>query len=603
VELDLAKFRGAIPVELFGNLAFPAVGELPYFITLGPHGFYWFSLERDRGGTEEPLADFTVTGSWEKLFDPPARRQFESFLGRYIASRRWFLHKTRTITSATVLDIVSVPKDGGRGVPGLGMLVVVRVELDFGESEHYVLALSWVTGEQADELYRWRPEAVLANLTAGGVRGLLVDALYESSFVQAMVGTVTGRRGFGNSSRIVGVPTSFRRLAGPVGPDLATTPMTAEQSNSSVVVGDRAILKFIRRLDPGTNPGVELGRFLGERARFANSPKVIGHLEYQNRSTRSQGAVVAVVEEFVANEGDGWDYVIDGLDHVLEDFLATSHGEGLAEETPPRLLEVPTRQLEPGHPLVGPHLQWASLLGRHTAELHRALTTDRADPALTPVPLTLLDRQSMFHSARILLRRVLRQAGALKERSAGLEEVIGREDEIIGRLRRFVSGPLEAERIRCHGDYHLGQVLWTGKDFVSIDFEGEPIRSLGQRRLKRPASIDLAGMIRSFHYASRMAVLQVTRDLLGSVASVEPARLERWLTLWYRWVAGTFLAAYLEVAGQDGFLPAERDQLRLLLDFALMEKAIYEIGYEANTRPDWVDVPAQGILDLLAAAP
>jgi maltose alpha-D-glucosyltransferase/alpha-amylase len=158
---------------------------------------------------------------------------------------------------------------------------------------------------------------------------------------------------------------------------------------------------------------------------------------------------------------------------------------------------------------------------------------------------------------------------------------------------------IRAERIRCHGDYHLGQVLWTGKDFVIIDFEGEPNRSLSQRRLKRPALVDVAGMIRSFHYASRAAGIRLSRDLNTSLH----ADLEGWLTLWYRWVSGTFLDAYLEVARPGGFLPSDPDQLAGLLDFFLLEKAVYELGYEANSRPDWVDIPARGVLDILESSP
>ena len=603
VELDLAKFRGSVPVELFGNLAFPAVGDLPYFITLGPHGFYWFSLEHETARAEQTLGDFSVPGSWETLFGSPARRQFESFLPRYLAERRWFVHKARTVTSAALLDTVAIPAAAKRGAPPLGVLAIVRVELDFGESEHYALALGWASGDHAEELTRWRPEAVLAQLRAGGEDGVLIDALYEPEFVKTMVDAVVGRRSYGGIGRLAGVPTPFRRLRGATGPEVMTTPVTAEQSNSSVVIGDRAIFKFIRRFEPGTNPGVELGRFLGERAHFHSAPRVLGHLEYQDRNTKVAPSAIAVLEEFVTNEGDGWNYVVDALDHALEDFLAASHAERPVVASPPRLLEVVTKTLEPGHPLIGPHLEWASALGRHAADLHRALASDRLDRAMAPEPLTLLDRQSMFHAARILLRRVLRQASSLKEQSACLDEVLARESEIVERLRSLVVGPIEAERVRCHGDYHLGQVLWTGKDFVTIDFEGEPSRSLGQRRLKRPVTVDLAGMIRSFHYASRVAALRLTRDLRGSVASVEPAQLELWLTLWYRWVAGTFLASYREVAEGDGFLPAERGQLAVLLDFSLLEKAIYELGYEANSRPEWVEVPAHGILDLLAAAP
>jgi len=381
------------------------------------------------------------------------------------------------------------------------------------------------------------------------------------------------------------------------------TPVGAEQTNSSVVIGDRGIYKFIRRFEPGVNPGVELGRFLGERAHFERTPRVIGSVEYQRATPIAEPATVAILEEYVANEGDGWSYLVDALAHALEEFLATSHTETSVAEAAPRLLEVPGRVLAPGHPLVGPHLEWVSLLGRRTAELHQTLASDTVDPDMAPEPLTAMDRRAMFHGARILTRRAFRQAAALKDGSALLEELLDREAEIIARLRAFVSLPMEADRIRCHGDFHLGQVLWTGKDFVFIDFEGEPTRPLSQRRLKRPAAADVAGMVRSFHYVSRVAAIQVTRDLRGSVANVEPARLESWLTLWYRWVAGTFLGAHLEGSKGGRYLPADRAELARLLDFFLLEKGVYELSYEANSRPDWVDVPAKGILDMLTAPP
>ncbi len=603
VELDLSKYRGKIPVELFGNLPFPAIGDLPYFITLGPHGFYWFSLERERQEADAPLPAFSVPGEWSTLFTGAARRQFQSFLPRYIAERRWFTHKTRTITSATVLDAIPVTGGGARSAPPLAQFVILRVELDFGEAEHYVLPLAFKSGPEADEVRRWHSESVLAELHASGTRGVLYDAIFEGDFTRTMVEVLANRRTLTGEGRLVGIPTPFRRIVGRVGADTAITPLSAEQSNSSVNVADRAIFKFIRRFEPGVNPGVELGRFLGERAHFTRSPRVVGSIDYQPARVGATPSTVAVLEEFVANEGDGWSLLVDALVHGLEDFLATSHSDGVVTETPPRLLEVGGRALAPGHPLVGPHVEFASLLGRRTAELHRTLASDRVDPDFAPEALTAMDRQAMFHGARILARRAFRQASGLKERSGLVNEVLAREPEIMERLRAFVSLPLDVERIRCHGDFHLGQVLWTGKDFVIIDFEGEPTRSIGQRRLKRPAATDLAGMVRSFHYASRVAALQVTRELPGSVASVEPARLESWLTHWYRWVAGTYLASYLEGSAEDAFMPTDRSQLAHLLDFLLLEKAIYELSYEANSRPDWVDVPARGLLDMLETPP
>jgi maltose alpha-D-glucosyltransferase/alpha-amylase len=177
---------------------------------------------------------------------------------------------------------------------------------------------------------------------------------------------------------------------------------------------------------------------------------------------------------------------------------------------------------------------------------------------------------------------------------------LARESEILSRLESDLRTPINARKIRCHGDYHLGQVLWTGKDFVIIDFEGEPARPLGSRRLKRPPLVDVAGMIRSFHYASRVAGSRLARDL---TLADERARIDPLLDVWYRTISGAFLRSYLEYAEAGSFLPVERGELSALLDFLLLEKAIYEVGYEADNRPAWLGVPVQGILDLLEAAP
>jgi maltose alpha-D-glucosyltransferase/alpha-amylase len=602
VELDLSAHRGATPVELFGNTPFPVVGDLPYFITLGGHGFYWFSLESEHH-EQAPRPSLRVSGSWESVLSEPAVTRLEEALPRYIAERRWFASKARTITSVTVVDFLAVPEPGTpRGSP-LTEVVLVRVDLDYGSPEQYLLPLAFASGARAEELARWKPEAIVADLRAGREDGVLFDAVYQPAFATAVLDLIARRRSLpGRQGRLLGVPTpNLRRIHQHVDPEQPPVPVSAEQSNSSVVFGDAAIVKFIRRVEEGINPGVEIGRFLGEQARFPYAPLTGGMLQYQPQAPGHEQSTVASLEQYVANEGDGWSYVVDALGHGLEEALAHTGAEELRMEAPPRLLDVASSgQKAAGHLLLGPHLEWASLLGRRTGELHLALTSERRDTAFSPEPLTPIERQSLYHGARSLAKRVLRQAAAAPQVSACVAQVLEREAEVGERLRVMSLRQIDAVRIRCHGDYHLGQVLWTGKDFVIIDFEGEPRRSIGQRRLKRPAVYDLAGMIRSFHYASRAAALRLTRDL---DSSLDPVALESWLTLWYRWVSGTFLGCYLEVTRNAGFLPPDDDQLSHLLDFFLLEKALSELGYEINSRPDWVDIPAQGILDILGTAP
>jgi maltose alpha-D-glucosyltransferase/alpha-amylase len=593
-ELDLSELCGAVPVELFGSMRFPAVGELPYFLTLGPHGFYWFSLEFDPESRRRPDARLRVRHRWDEVFSHP--QALELVLVRHIAGRRWFVSKTRTITSVTVLDSLPV---GDRADP-TAHLAVARVELDTGAPEQYLLPLAYAVGDKAQTVRRWHPDAVVADLRVGDEEGVLYDAVWEPELSRAVFEMIGRRRSVPSSEgRVWGAPApAYRAIRRHVPEDVQPAPMSAEQSNSSVAVADRAILKYLRRLEEGTNPGVELPRFLAERAHFEHAPRSGGSLEYRSNHRPSRPITLVALEEMVQNEGDGWSYIVDALGRRLEEAIA--HGaEDVASPSAPHLLGL-TADEEPPEELFD-HVEWAALLGRRTGELHVALASDGSDPAMAPEPMTPLDRLSLYHGAGSLARRTfrqLREAGFAT--SVAVAPVLRREKEVSERFRAIATVPAAAQRIRVHGDYHLGQVLWTGKDIVIIDFEGEPARSLGQRRLKRPAAMDLAGMIRSFHYASRAVAMRADRDLVGPQGHRE---LEPWLFLWYRWMSAGFLRSYLSVPGVDALLPDDRTELAVLVDFFLLEKAVAELAYEANARPDWVDIPARGILDALDDVP
>ncbi|HEX3705100.1 MAG TPA: putative maltokinase [Mycobacteriales bacterium] len=525
------------------------------------------------------------------------RAPINRMLPTYLASRRWFRDKSRRIRSTTVVDVIEVPPAAGGDERSPGHFVVVDVQLDQGLPERYVLAVAHATSDEAEEICKWRPESVMCDIRSADGDGVLYDALTLTPFTRALVELMGRRRHLtGHRGRLESLPTrSLRRMRDGIDAETQGAPISTEQSNTSVVIGNRVVVKVIRRVEEGLNPDVEVSGFLTESARFPHAPKLGGSIDYRPDGDEP-AATIAVAQEFVANEGDGWSYVLDALTRVLEEVITLPAAEELrmpvsadpltaADMTPPR-----------DHPLVGPHLHWAEMLGRRTGELHLALASSQTDEAFTPEPFTAVDRRSLHHGAKSLLRRSMRAVRAMPEASEYVRELIERQPEIRSRLEAAMQLPITARKIRCHGDYHLGQVLWTGKDFMIIDFEGEPARPLSSRRLKRPPLVDVAGMIRSFHYASRVASGRLSRDLtLGD----ERARLDPLTTLWYRSITGAFLRSYLESASDGGFLPSSREELAALLDFMLLEKAIYELGYEADNRPTWVDVPARGLLDLL----
>jgi maltose alpha-D-glucosyltransferase/alpha-amylase len=616
VELELSEYRGSTPVELFGATEFPQIGDLPYFVTLAPHGFYWFSLESKEDGAEASRSQLRAPGSWDTVFAGSALLDLEDMLTPYLAERRWFGGKSARIRSVELFEAVPVHDTAisRRSTDSpLAVLALMGVELEDGTVATYVLPLAFACGSRCEEVCKWHPEAVICDLHVeqGPMQepadGVLFDATWEPRFSLSLLDAVLRRRQMrGHAGRLVGVPAPDLRQLVEGLEETSPAPMAVEQSNTSIAFGSRVIAKLLRRVEPGIHPGVEMSRFLTERAGFTDSPVAGGHIEYRPDGLGSEAVTVATFEEFVPNEGDGWGYVVDNLARGMEDVVAAVDLAELPAQAIKSIRIGSKFELEEilasagslheaAALLIGPHIEWSALLGLRTAEMHQALVSNTHDPAFAPEAFTAIDRRAMMHAARINAKRSFRTARPYASRSSVVNEVLDRGDEVLARLQTLGASTAKVSRIRCHGDYHLGQVLWTGKDFVLIDFDGEPSSSLTQRRRKRPALVDVAGMLRSFQYASRAAALRVGRSL----TSLDEEKLEPWLTLWYKGVAGTFLTSYLKAIPAGSVVledPAETDSL---LEFFLFEKALYELDYEANNRPDWIEIPARGILDLL----
>jgi maltose alpha-D-glucosyltransferase/alpha-amylase len=360
------------------------------------------------------------------------------------------------------------------------------------------------------------------------------------------------------------------------------------------------ILMFFRRVQEGVNPDLEIGRFLTERVSFANTPPVAGALSFERQ--RGPVSTLAILHGFVPNQGDAWTYTLDALDQYFDRVAARREVDLPVIPTGPLAaqLEEPTPTVATDN--IGAYLESVRLMGQRTAELHVALAGDTNVPDFAPEPFGSLYQRSIYQSFRSGAREAFdllrKQRRALPERARALaERMLGLEADVDKRLRTVLARKLTGMRIRFHGDYHLGQVLSTGKDFVILDFEGEPARSLSERRLKRSPLRDVAGMLRSFHYAAYTGLAR--HDARGGARPEDADRLETWARYWYHWVSLTFLRAYLETARNAGFVPRTVPELQLLLDVFMLDKALYELRYELNNRPDWVTIPLRGILQLL----
>ncbi len=479
------------------------------------------------------------------------RTRFEhEVLPVYLRRSRWFGGKARHLHNLTVNE--TVPLDGAH-------LAFVDIEYADGGRETYQMLLATVAPTEAAAA----PEAVLtpdSRSTGADAGKVLVDALHFPFAREALFQLMaTGGVRRGERGEVAGIPSAELQTANTTGAVPKSRLLKVEQSNSSIIYDDRIFLKLYRKLAAGINPDAELTRFLSERQGFAHVPPFVGALEYHvaGQETRVLGLAVGMVR----NRGDAWAWALGRLQAIHEGAGAAVDGVFLAR----------VRQL-----------------GKRTGEMHRALAGDDQDPAFAPEPLTGEDLRELAQSIRTSARDL---PATLSERAPEIlgEAVRGLGPAIEERATQLDGVAVTAAKIRTHGDYHLGQVLETGDDFVILDFEGEPLRSLAHRRQKRSPLRDVAGMLRSFHYAAHAAL----------VGHPDRAALEARAEECSEMACHAFLESWLDTVRGAVFLPATAEETGRLLDAFLLEKVIYEMGYELNNRPDWIAIPALGLRRLL----
>jgi maltose alpha-D-glucosyltransferase/alpha-amylase len=611
-ELDLHAYEGRVPREVFGRTRFPRIGELPYLLTLGPYQFYWFHLTATAPHSveldSEPSIPVLETAGLEAIL-AGRHKPLEPALARALVHRRWFAGKSRPVDTVVIEDVLVPESSSGE------RLLVVRVEFDEGPAQSYFLPIAYLEGAEAFRVLEHERWAVLARIDTGDDKDpqVVVDAMAIAGFRDRLLAAVAERktwRGERGEARGVRAPI-YRRITELLGGEHRSQLIRAEQSNTSIEYmrgdeGGELVLKLLRRVAAGVNPDLEIGRFLTERGQFDAFPRVAGALEYD--TGEGEPATIAVVQEFVANQGDAWKV----LQQWLGDFLEASMTEAPEEASEPTEWSHPHSvplddSVElPGDAVrdrLGDLVELMALLGQRTAELHRALGGDPTVTAFAPEAMTAHDRRSLYQSMRALCGRNLgwlqKKLGDLDDSLRPLAEAaLERRDAILGYYHRLIDAPLAGRKIRCHGDYHLGQVLFTGIDWVIIDFEGEPARPIGERRLKRSPMADIAGMMRSLHYATHQALRhQIASGALQPEGEASE-RMLRALSYWRYWVGHAYLAGYIREIAESELIPRDPEQRLLLLRAFSLDKAIYELGYELDNRPAMAEIPLRGLLEL-----
>jgi len=602
-ELDLKPFAGLLPVELFGETEFPRIGELPYFVTLPPHGFYLFSLRQTvepitvRGRRPEVVME-TADGipallagvAWDTLLETVLRRYLErEALVPFLMRQRWFGAQARRLAGARFLDW-GLLRSGSHPV----FMTTVEAEFEDGARIRYNLPLTTLSGSAADALLQQGSTAVIARIT-GARKGLLADAMVDESAAELLLDAIGSGRRFPMQHGELRAERGANWLPDEIEHLRPVQRMGVEQSNSSVRFGIRKIMKIYRRLEHSRNPELEILQQLSS-AGFTRVPPLAGWIEY----AQADGAVATtgLLQGLVHNQGDAWQRTLDELDRYFERVTAAGTTPPAALLTDPATGLIESSLPEAIKGILGvPHSATATL-GRRTAEMHRALADSR-DPAFAPEPLSRADVLKLADEVAARADDVARLLLARRDSlDPGLRPLIDRvEQELPGlptMLRKLARVEDGGQAIRTHGDYHLGQVLWSEEDFIILDFEGEPARPLQERRAKSSPLRDVAGMVRSFGYAVSVGAQTAIRRNPAS----EPI-VEAWGLVWETWIAAVFLRAYVTELTGAPILPESTDDVARVLNLYIVDKAFYELQYELNNRPDWVHVPLGAVGRLL----
>jgi maltose alpha-D-glucosyltransferase/alpha-amylase len=575
VELDLSAFAGRVPVELNAGTPFPPIGELTYLLTLPPYGFYWFVLGAVSDWpawhtpAPEPLPEFmtlVIRGKLEDALCNAARDTLEGdILPQYIAKRRWFGLKDEKIESTSIAHLSDI---GGSNQEIL--LGEVEVKTRSGKSCWFLpFGVQW-----EDE-----PTAALPNrLALAQVRhrrrvGLLTDGFALPEFARRFVDALASHAEFENSDgKLCFRSTAAGQELLQLPPDADVNWLAAEQSNSSLTIGDKIMLKIYRRISPGEHPEAEMGRYLTARG-FAHAPPLLGEVVRVNNNGTPHALAVAL--GFIRNQGDAWSWTLDQLKHALDAIVAP--------EAEP---EVELADLQ----------AVMSVIGQRLGEMHAMLARDTAEEAFAPRKAGATDaaqwaqkiEDKLVKAFDAIAQRDTWEREQDRERAQSLLESRSAAIAAVHRLARSGDGALMT---RIHGDFHLGQVLVASGDAFIIDFEGEPAASIAERRAKASPLRDAAGLLRSIDYAG--ATLMERDD--ATVVPLDENRRDQFIARFRRSASLAFLRGYRATS-----VLRDTPATRALLELFLIEKAAYEISYEASNRPNWIGVPMAGLSRLLS---
>jgi maltose alpha-D-glucosyltransferase/alpha-amylase len=584
-EIGLREFKGYVPVELFSKNRFPAIKEdPPYFFTLSPHAFQWFQLHRVHAKVHNKVSlPLLYANDWNKSLERDFMEELENrVLPEYLPLARWYTGKERTIFGIKISNHFSIPLNEMNAY-----FLLLEVHYTSGLPESYQVPVTLVKEKFANTLNETHPQAIIARVQVGDIEWFLCDALYTLDFQKAIISNLAESNSISTTNgEIIFYATD--KLKKHVAGALEVTPrvLPVEDTNTSLGYDNLFFLKMYRHVDRAINADIEITRFLTERVKFPQVPDFIGAIEWRNQN---ETVVLGMLQDMVEYHGNGRTYMFDRLNNLYERIMARHEYPAyqLKESVidPIDFDSVPDDLKE----FVGGTVaEGTRLLGLRTGEMHLALASANDLPDFKPEDFSLHYQRSLYSGLVSLVRATFQNLqNSLYNLSADArteaEEILPLRNDILGILKRIYTKKFDTTKIRIHGDYHLRKVLFTGKDIAILNFGGDPSRSYSERRLKRSPLRDVAGMIRSFHYAAYEGLLLKRKE--------EMEKLRPFADLWTHYVSGYFVHTYLQTVGDSSFIPRDKDDRDIMLQTFLLEKAIYALNYELSNRPELAIIP------------
>ena len=583
-EVPLGEFKNQIPVEVFSKNSFPAIKEdVPYFFTLSPYAYHWFTLQKVNTvhEHEHELPELQVHSVDEVLSAITFAQLENEILPNYLHKTPWFSAKGRTIFSTRIIQSEKIQLE-----PGETLFTLIEVTFGSGLPENYFIPLSIATNQAAGRLRETCPQAIIASYDAGGHRGYLVDGLYTTALQHWLFHQMQN-----DETKVATLHFKSNSELVQQSQEIKSRIHASELNNTAVSYNNRYFLRIYRKIDPALNPDVEVTHYLSQQANFSHVPAYVGSISWLQRKDE---VVIGMMQSLVENHGNGYSFMLERINNYIERILARdrekllkypllgSLAKPLAYEELPEELRVLLGNTGP---------EQLRLIGERTGQMHKALASGRHLQEFAPEDFSLHYQRSLFSSMQSLVREAYQTKqknlemlpNAVREKAKFL---LDRKEDVLKKLKRIYNKKLDVLKIRIHGNYHLGQVLFTGKDIAINDFGGDPIRTYSERRLKRSPLRDVASMIRSLNHAAYDGFLKTNQVQEPEIESLLPFAI-----LWHHYMAGFFLKAYIEEVKDTGFIPKDEQDLAMMLETYLLERSIYDLNVELNTRPAWAIVP------------